>query len=77
MDFGMTQKDLKGVFGMGACSYCGKKLRKHFWIGFYSNGSQCDRLLCRIKTGHWLYMKFHRKLEFRKIPLIPKLSKVV
>ena len=41
-----------------SCSRCGKPLRARRWISFCSNTIQCDRLLCRLKSGHWLWMNF-------------------
>ncbi len=57
------------------CSYCHKPLRKRYFIGFSNSNTQCDRLLCRLKTGNWLWMTFHRRLVFEKVPLIPRLVK--
>lgn len=53
------------------CSYCGKPIRKHSWISMFSSNEQCDRLLCRIKTGYFLWMYFHRRIIWKSILSIP------
>lgn len=34
------------------CTYCGKPIRKRFWFNPFRDGRQCDRFLCRLRTGH-------------------------
>lgn len=36
---------------MSACTYCGKPLRRRAWLSFVGT-AQCDRLSCRVHTGH-------------------------
>ena len=57
------------------CSYCGKPLRKRYWIGMFTTGQQCDRFFCRLRTGHIFFgTKFslkHKKVSIT-IPYIGK-----
>lgn len=47
------------------CSYCNKPLRKRYWFAILgSDNHQCDRILCRIKTGHLLFMMGY-KIEYK------------
>jgi hypothetical protein len=47
------------------CSYCGKPLRGRYWIGFIGDGSQCDRMICRIRSGHLFWFVFHRRIAWK------------
>lgn len=45
------------------CSYCGKEFNKG-WISFVGT-AQCNRLICRIKSGHLIDFTF--KIKYKNI----------
>lgn len=55
----------------GSCSYCGKPLRFKAWFNPFARPitDQCDRLICRLKTGHWLQYEHHRRIVMRKFTI--------
>lgn len=58
------------------CSYCGKEVRKRYWFNPFNRGIQCDRLVCRLRSGHWLRWHFRLKLVRRKFTIsVPWLRK--
>ena len=46
------------------CSYCHKPITKQQWIGFVGDSRQCSRFLCRIWSGHLLWMTFQRRFRW-------------
>lgn len=53
---------------MNNCDKCGKPLRRRYWINPFTSprsSAQCDRLWCRIRSGHWLWMNYQRKFQWR------------
>ena len=59
------------------CSKCGKPLRKRYWFGFIGDSAQCDRLFCRLRSGHWFWFTFHRRIVWEPWVTIrrPRLKK--
>ena len=51
------------------CTHCRKPLRDQYWIGMFGGIAQCDRLWCRFKTGHLLWMKWHRRVAWKRITI--------
>lgn len=51
----------------GYCSYCGKPRRGRWFWSLDGRSEQCDRLRCRLRTGHWLWMNYRRRLVWRPL----------
>jgi hypothetical protein len=49
------------------CSKCKRPLRGRYWIGLLEATSQCDRVICRIRSGHLFWMTFHRRLAWKPL----------
>lgn len=46
------------------CSHCGRPVAGRYWISPFGPGRQCARLWCRVRSGHWFWMTFGRRLTW-------------
>ena len=62
---------------MKICNYCGRKIRYRYWMNISGTKTQCDRFLCRLMSGHWLWMNCQRKIIWKDVIMIkrPTLSR--
>lgn len=56
-----------GIDVVTVCYHCGKRLTKWSWFNPFKGTSQCHRLWCRIKSGHWLWWKYKRKVRWKTL----------